>query len=103
MAYIDLCREKSLYEGEVASFSVNGREVLVVWPDGGEPHAYDGMCPHQRNVPLVRGNFNGRLLTCPAHEWVFDGRTGEGLRPTGCRLREFALRLENGSYQIELA
>ena len=75
-----------IVEGEMTPFDVNGIEVIVLWPSGGTPKAFQGTCPHQ-DLPLKDGYFNGQILTCPAHEWVFDGCTGEGLSPTGCALR----------------
>lgn len=103
MAFVEVCNRNRIFEGEVAPYRVAGREILIVWPEGGEPRAFDGMCPHQGNVPLGRGYFNGRNLTCPAHEWIFDGRSGEGLRPTGCRLTRYALRLTASAVEVDLA
>ena len=68
-------------EGELAAFSTDDGEVMLVWPDDGELKAFQGTCPHQ-DVPLW-STFNGRIVTCQFHNWVFDGRTGKGLSPAG--------------------
>jgi toluene monooxygenase system ferredoxin subunit len=48
-------------------------------------------------------DFNGRILICTVHGWVFHGGTGEGLSPTGCRLHEFPLRVTgDGLVEIDL-
>lgn len=99
MSYITLCKAKNMVEGELATFRTEAGEVVVVWPDGGEMKAYRGTCPHQ-NVPL-RGTFNGRIITCQLHNWVFDGRNGKGLSPTGCALKEYPLRISDGMVQVE--
>jgi len=99
MAYTTLCKQKNLLEGEMAGFIVAGKEVLLVWPDGGELKASHGNCPHQQ-IPLKRGQFNGRIVVCPLHQWVFDGNSGRGLQPQGCSLAEYPLRVEDGMVQV---
>lgn len=101
MSYISLCKAKNMTEGELAAFSTDQGEFLLVWPDGGEMKAFQGTCPHQ-NVPL-RSTFNGRIITCQFHNWVFDGRSGKGLSPTGCALKEYPLRIEDDMVQVEMA
>ena len=96
-----LCLQRQLVEGEMATFEVRGVDVIVLWPHGGRPKAFQGTCPHQ-DLPLKDGYFNGEILTCPAHEWVFDGCTGQGLSPTGCALREFATRNVEGMLEVAL-
>jgi toluene monooxygenase system ferredoxin subunit len=102
ISYTPLCKERNLLEGELASFVVDGREILLVWPDGGNLKAYQGTCPHQ-HVSLQRGEFNGRIIICPVHRWVFDGRTGKGLQPAGCALSEYPLRIEDGVVQVDVS
>jgi nitrite reductase/ring-hydroxylating ferredoxin subunit len=41
--------------------------------------AFEDRCPH-RGTPLSRGALAGTTLTCAAHTWEFDVRTGELLR-----------------------
>ncbi|HEY3301039.1 MAG TPA: Rieske 2Fe-2S domain-containing protein [Methylophilaceae bacterium] len=100
MAYISLCKHKNLMEGEIASFSLDQGEIMLVWPDGGELKAFQGTCPHQ-DIPMWH-SFNGRILACQHHNWVFDGRSGKGLSPTGCQLEEFSLRIVDGYVEVEL-
>jgi toluene monooxygenase system ferredoxin subunit len=102
MSYTPVCRQSHLMEGEMLPATVEGQEVLVIWPDGGEPRAYHGTCPHQ-DVPLRGGYFNGRILTCPVHNWGFDGRSGRGLSPAGCALKELPLRIADGMVEVDVA
>jgi nitrite reductase/ring-hydroxylating ferredoxin subunit len=44
-------------EGELAAFSTDDGEVMLVWPDDVELKAFQGTCPHQ-DVPLW-STFNG--------------------------------------------
>jgi toluene monooxygenase system ferredoxin subunit len=50
---------------------------------------------------MARGVFNGRTLVCPSHDWVFDARNGQGLSPTGCALKEYAMRVEDGMVLVD--
>jgi toluene monooxygenase system ferredoxin subunit len=102
MGYATVCKHRNLGEGEMVPFTIDGHEILLVWPDGGELKAFQGVCPHDNGL-LKFGGFNGRILTCTLHNWVFDGRTGEGLSPTGCVLEEFPLRIEDGLVQVDLS
>jgi toluene monooxygenase system ferredoxin subunit len=34
------------------------------------------------------------VLTCAAHEWEFDARTGRGLNPASARLHSYPVRLD---------
>ena len=99
MAYRTLCRQQSLQEGEMVAFEIQGHEFIVLWPEADEPRAYAGACPHQ-GVPLRRGFFNGRTLTCPLHQWVFDGRDGLG-QNAGCRLKSYPLRVRDGMVEVD--
>lgn len=103
MAFQVLCKQRYLGEGEATPFLIDGHEVLVLWPEGGEPRAFRGVCPHEQQSLVNNSDFNGRVLICTAHGWVFDGRTGEGLRPTGCALDEYPLRRVDDHFEVDLA
>lgn len=83
-----------LWDGEMESFDVDGQEVLLILLDG-EYHAYDGACPHQ-STSLADGTLDGSLLTCSAHEWEFDVRTGQGVNPRTACLRRREVRVSDG-------
>ncbi len=103
MTFQTLCKQSYLADGEAVPFLLNGQEVIVLWPDGGQPRAFNGACPHEGQSLVNNSDFNGRILICTVHGWVFDGRSGEGLNPTGCRLREYPLRIAaNGTIEIDL-
>jgi toluene monooxygenase system ferredoxin subunit len=101
MAFQPLCKSSLLHEGELVPCIVDGTEVVVMWPEGGRPRAFDAACPHD-DVSLTRGVFSGRTLTCIAHGWVFDGQTGEGVAPEGCAMQEYPIRLADGVIEIDL-
>lgn len=100
MAFVKVCKLDDLWEGEMEAFEVNGHEVLLVSPDGGEIRAFQGICPHQ-DIPLVEGKFDGKVVVCRAHQWVFDGCTGQGINPADCRLAEYPVKIEGEDVLVD--
>ncbi|EFC83420.1 Rieske 2Fe-2S domain-containing protein [Parafrankia sp. EUN1f] len=99
--FVDLVEAGSLWDGEMEAFDVGADEVLLIRVDG-EIRAYDGACPHQ-SISLVEGELAGGVLTCSAHEWQFDARTGESINPRGSRLTRHDVRVdESGVIQVRL-
>jgi toluene monooxygenase system ferredoxin subunit len=80
-----------LWEGEMRTVNVGAVDVLLCNPDG-EVFAYEDRCPHLAN-PLSQGVLRDGFLTCAAHEWVFDARTGRGVNPASACLRRYPVRL----------
>lgn len=86
--------EGDLWDGEMESYDLDGQEILLIRLDG-EYHAYDGVCPHQ-STSLSTGMLDEGLLTCSAHEWEFDARTGLGVNPRTACLRRREVRVADG-------
>lgn len=68
----------ALPEATPTGVEVAGRALCLVRLDG-ELHAFDDACPH-RQWPLHEGRLAGNVLTCRAHTWEWDVRTGDLLR-----------------------
>ncbi|MES2237699.1 MAG: Rieske 2Fe-2S domain-containing protein [Pseudomonadota bacterium] len=100
MAFAKVCELDDLWEGEMESYQVNGREVLLIGLDGGEIRVCQGVCPHQ-DILLVEGQFDGKHLICRAHQWVFDAQTGAGINPDDCRLAEYPVRIDDGAVLVD--
>jgi toluene monooxygenase system ferredoxin subunit len=81
-----------VWEGDLKAVEVEGVAVVLV-NVGGEIRAYDDHCPHS-GTQLSSGTLDGEVLTCPAHEWMFDCRVGQGINPASARLRPVAVRVE---------
>lgn len=101
MAFTAVCKLNYLAEGDWVPATAAGEAIMLVWPEGDRIHAFQGLCPHER-VPLGNGLFNGRLMTCTAHGWVFDGRSGRSLSPAGWVLEEYPVRIEDGWLQVDM-
>lgn len=90
--YERVCTTDDVWEGELMSFDLPSRKIILINVDS-QFRAYDANCPHQ-DQSLCDGSLDGTVLTCPAHQWTFDVTTGQGINPTGCHLKGYALKIE---------
>ncbi len=67
----------------LAAFDIDG-EVLVI----------DGLCPH-RSGPLIRGQLEGKLVTCPLHHWQFDLESGVSQDNPGAKVGTYEVKVED--------
>ena len=65
--------------------------ILVALVDG-EVVAYEDACGHRGNS-LVEGVVRDCIVTCPAHLWRYDLRTGERHDSPGSRLMSFPVEI----------
>ena len=89
-----------LWEGEVLGVSVGAVDVVLCNIEG-EVLAYEDRCPHLGH-PLSNGAIVPPVLTCAAHEWAFDVRTGDGVNPTTARLRRFPVRIDGDTILVDV-
>ncbi len=101
MTFIVVGKLEDLREGTMEAFDVDGEEVLVVWPVGGELCAYQGQCPHQ-DISLAEGKFDGKVVTCRAHQWTFDACSGKGITPGDTQLARYPIKVENGTVLVQV-
>ena len=100
MSFIKACLEEELWEGEMAGIKLQGKSILLFKFEG-KVLAYDGHCPHQR-VLLAEGCLDGKRVSCLAHHWEFDLRSGKGINPESVCLTEYKVKSENGEIWVEL-
>ena len=100
MAFVKACDADELWEGDMVEVEVNDHVVVLVWPNGGEIHAYQGICPHQ-DIPLAEGKFDGRVLMCRAHQWTFDANTGSGINPGNCKLASYPVKVDGDTIFVD--
>jgi toluene monooxygenase system ferredoxin subunit len=89
-----------LWEGEMRAVSL-GAVHLVMCNVEGQVFAYADRCPHLASR-LSDGHFDGRLITCAAHEWVFDARGGCGVNPAESHLQRYPARVVDESIFVDL-
>lgn len=89
-----------LVDGEMCGVVVDGRKVLLVRLEG-RVYAYEDRCPHL-GVRLSEGALDGATLTCRAHHFQFDARTGRGVNPRTVCLRVWPARVDAGAVSVDL-
>jgi toluene monooxygenase system ferredoxin subunit len=98
--FVKACDESELIEGKYDVAVPNRTLVLLIWTEGGQPRAFQGMCPHQKE-PLADARFDGKILECHHHDWQFDGATGKCVKGKPCSLAEYPVKIEDGVVYID--
>jgi toluene monooxygenase system ferredoxin subunit len=102
MAFTFICHTRDVSEGAMGLFQAGRKSVLLVWPAGGELKAFRGRCPHA-DMPLNEATFNGKTVTCPYHQWGFDGESGKCVTHlVRNALHPYDLRVEGEEVQVDL-
>ncbi|HEX2676751.1 MAG TPA: Rieske 2Fe-2S domain-containing protein, partial [Polyangiales bacterium] len=92
---------EDLWKGDMQSVSAEGKRLLIVRHDDGVS-AYADRCAHL-GVPLSEGKLENGLLTCRAHGWCYDARTGRGVNPERARLVAFPVEVREGEIWVDPA
>ena len=78
---VAVCAVGELPPGAVRSATAGGQKIVLFNLDG-ELIALDNRCAHKEQ-PLAEGVVKDGILTCPAHLWRYDVRTGERIDSPG--------------------
>jgi toluene monooxygenase system ferredoxin subunit len=89
-----------LWIGDMLAKVVDGQPIVLVRLDDAV-HAYADRCVHM-GVPLSQGRLDGTVLTCSAHHYRYDVRTGLGVNPREVCLTAFPVRLEEGRVLVDV-
>lgn len=96
-----LCHSDDVVSGEIREcLLADGTKAIAVRDSDGEVKVFQGICPHQRRA-LAEGDLHDDVLTCSAHMWAFDVRTGEGVHGTESGLACYPSRIEDGQVQVD--
>ncbi|WNG39721.1 Rieske 2Fe-2S domain-containing protein [Archangium violaceum] len=66
------CPSEALRPGQVKSWSLGGRELVLFRGQSGRVQALSAHCAHM-GAHLAHGTVIGEHLRCPLHHWQFDG------------------------------
>lgn len=80
-----------------------GEAPIALYRFGDEVHAVGDICPHQKDVKLSGGYFDGETIECPMHQSCFNVKTGQVLSPPARDdLPVFKVRIEGGKVFVEV-
>ena len=82
-----------LWAGDMRAVNLGAVDVLLCNLDG-VLVAYEDRCPHLASRLSEGVLSEDGVLTCAAHEWEFDARTGCGINPASARLHCYPVRLD---------
>lgn len=100
MTFVKVASFEDLWEGEMLPCAVAGTRVVLIKGQG-YLAAYEDRCPHL-GARLSEGTLSAHVLTCRAHLWQYNARTGLGINPQTVRLRVFPTRIEHGEVLLDL-
>lgn len=100
MSFEAVLPDDELWIGEMRGLLVQGRRVLIV-RTADAVCAYADRCAHL-GVPLSQGKLEGGVITCSAHHYQYDARTGHGINPESARLEAFPVRIEAGRIEVDV-
>lgn len=101
MAFVVALPEAELWTGEMRGVELEGQRVLLLRLEDGV-RAYEDRCSHL-GVPLSRGTLSGCVLTCSAHHFQYDARTGDGINPRSVRLVPLPSRVTAGDILVDVS
>ena len=102
MAKVFVCKVDELPEGKMRYVESNGKEILVANVDG-KFYAVSDICTHA-GANLHEGRLNGKELTCPWHNAVWDVTNGSLIKfPVDLKpLESYKVSVEEGSIYVEV-
>jgi len=89
-----------VWTGEKVGLVVGGRPILLVNVDG-VVCAYEDRCRH-KGVRLSEGRLEGSVITCAAHGWQYDARTGRGINPEAVVLPRYEVTIAGDDILVDL-
>ncbi|WP_316192590.1 Rieske 2Fe-2S domain-containing protein [Bradyrhizobium sp. SZCCHNRI1029] len=95
-----VCKADTIDEGGMRLVIADAQLVILAWPDNGELKAFQGVCPHTA-APMEEAGFDGRVLSCPVHNWTWDAFTGTPLHPPESALAQYPVKVEEGVVYID--
>ncbi len=76
-----------------------GEDSVALFNCRGEIFSVQSRCPH-RGAPLVEGELNDNVLTCPWHAWQFDVKTGCYVDNPELKIKSYPVRVQSDDVYI---
>ena len=98
--YLPALDRRELWIGEMRGVCLRGARVLLLRLDEGI-FAFEDRCAHL-GMPLSQGKLEGTTLTCAAHHFQYDARTGRGINPKTAALVPRRVKLQGEVICVEV-
>lgn len=98
-AWVRVCPEGDLRDGECATVDC-GMKVIAVFKNDGGLHAIDDFCPHM-GAALSGGHVEDGMVTCPWHAWRFRLCDGAWADNPKIRIGSYPVRIVDGFIEVE--
>src|SRR2546422_8304316 len=95
----DGIRDVAVTGVQTCALPIYGRKVLLVRLDG-DVYAYEDRCAHL-GVPLSQGTLDGDVLTCSAHHYQYDVRTGRGINPKCVSVSAYPVKIDGSDVFVD--
>jgi 3-phenylpropionate/trans-cinnamate dioxygenase ferredoxin subunit len=99
MEYTKVADKNELSPNTMKMVVVNGKEILLANVDGAY-YAIANKCTHLGGS-LVKGTFEGGVVTCPKHKAQFDVKTGEAVADAKIGFIKMKVK-DEASYEIKI-
>ena len=100
MPFAPVMAAAELWDGDMTASTIGDCNVLLIRLDGAV-YAYENRCAHL-GTALSKGRLDGPVLTCSAHHWRYDVRSGRGVNPAAACLKRFEAKIENGMILVDV-
>ena len=97
--YYAACPIDEVPPGTKARVEVEGYPVAIYNVDG-TFYASGDYCPHERVSLADGGLLDGEIVTCGAHRWAFNVRTGVCLEDPNFPLKRFPVGRKDGTVYV---
>ena len=95
------CEVSEFLENKMLCKRILDKRISVAKVGEGEYLAFEDSCPHQ-GESLSKGRLVDCTVTCPAHNWKFDLRTGESTVVPDEFIYVFPVKLEGARVYVRL-
>lgn len=101
MSLIKAFTTKEIPSQQGKALSVGDKSIAIFNIDGSF-YAIENLCPH-RGAPMVDGEVDGTIVTCPWHRWEFDVTTGQSpVNPAAC-VNTYPCKIVGDDIMIEIS
>ena len=99
--FVEACDWAKLTPNTPKMVKILKKEVALFLIDG-QVYATSNACPHQGG-PLAEGQLEGKIVTCPWHNWTWDVTTGKNSEDPRSTLPTWPCRVEGGKVLVRVS